>query len=144
MIETLGHGKYERDDFLITEILILKTLNFRIPKNYFIDFINCGLKYILPSINCIASRELYRQIKLSYKKSLFLNTERFNNILMTYTYIVYNTLTVMQDLITSMDPDVILANLSRLIRYYKLDIIIYRKRNLYLSNENDIVSGCKV
>jgi hypothetical protein len=40
LIKSVGHGKFTHEDILAAETLILKKLNFRIPKNNFLTFIN--------------------------------------------------------------------------------------------------------
>jgi hypothetical protein len=137
MMETLGQGKFERDDFLMTEILILKTLNFRIPKNYFVDFVNCTLKFILPSLTCIKSRELYRKIKDNYKKSLYQAFEK-NDVLMYYLSIIYNTIARSDKLF---DNALIIANLTKLAKFYKIRFntgIEYRRKTFLLNSRENI------
>jgi hypothetical protein len=144
LVETLGQGKFDRDDFLMTEVLILKTLGFRIPRNYFVDFVNCTLKLILPSLDCVASREMYIKIKENYKKSLYINNDRAD-VIRYYISIVYNTISLMDILTVKMNSVLIFANLSKLAKLYRINFQIASiyNNNLYITN-HEIISDCKV
>jgi len=93
LVQKIGQCKFEKDDYLMTEVLILKTLNFRIPQNYFIDFVNCVLKIILPTLECIISEDIYKNINTNYKLTLVnLDLLRKFDLLTIYISIIYYTI----------------------------------------------------
>ena len=73
--------------------LLNSKLNFKIPQNYFIDYVNCILKIILPTLECTFSEDIYKNIKMNYKLSLVnLDLLRNFDLLTIYISIIYYTI----------------------------------------------------
>jgi hypothetical protein len=91
----VGQNRFEKDDYLMTELLILKTINFKIPNNYFLDFVNCIMKIILPTINCKCSFFIYNYIKSNYIANLFDIGE--SDVIKKYFMIMYQSILVLKE-----------------------------------------------
>jgi hypothetical protein len=87
LLNTFTHNKFDRDDLLMTEILIFKTLSFRIPKNYFLNFINCVIAII--SSNSEYASKIYQNVKDVYKIMIYNPTYEKYDILISYLSVIY-------------------------------------------------------
>jgi hypothetical protein len=97
--DNLGQNKFEKDDYLMTELLILKTINFKIPRNYFLDFVNCIMRMILPTIGCACTDFIYNYIKNVYIIALHdLSSFRGTDVISNYFSIIYQSLLVMNSI----------------------------------------------
>jgi hypothetical protein len=123
IIGSLGHGKYEKDDFLMTELLILKTINFKIPKNYFLDFVNCTLKNILPSMSCYCTCYIYKLIKNCYTIASYdLCFFRETDLISLYFALIYQALLEMKDCCGNMNTiNAVLSRLNQSMKIYNIN-----------------------
>ena len=153
LVEKIGKGKFEKDDYLMTELLILKTLNFRIPQNFFIDFVNCILKIILPTLECIISEDIYKNIKMNYKLALVnLDLLRNFDLLTIYISIIYYTIAQGIYRNKRMIENTIVVKFNELLNYFNTsndeliyivtilsnyDYLIDSKKNNFPDNYND-------
>jgi len=71
IIEKVAHSKYSKNDLLATEMLILKKLNFQIPRNHFLDFSYTFSEIILSNKNVEFKTKFEAILKSTYKMSLF-------------------------------------------------------------------------
>lgn len=72
LLVRIGHNKFTKDDVLSTEMLILKKLRFKMPKNYFMDLLNLlMLKLKKTNELCQCYANMYSCAISLYKLSLY-------------------------------------------------------------------------
>ena len=59
------HSKFEKSDILGTEGLILKKLKFKIPREYFVNFLTLFLNFLFKNISPIFSDTIYENYKMA-------------------------------------------------------------------------------
>jgi hypothetical protein len=121
LLKAIVHGKFERDDLLMTELLILKTLNFRIPINYFLSFVNCLLGMILPTLDCVISNKIYKNIKSMYSMIKYdFQFEKYDKLLI-YTSLVYFGVSELE-MNSKMKFDEIIIKLTKCVKMYRVKL----------------------
>jgi hypothetical protein len=120
----VSKDKFCEKDIISTEILILKKINFHIPKNYFIDIATNILHLILPkSCSRTLSNIIFKSMKDTYKIFLFdINNSICNkdNHVTNYISIIYSALINVKQFLERLNPMEIISKLNLLIKKFQL------------------------
>jgi hypothetical protein len=119
LLKTFTNDKFDRDDLLMTEILILKTLNFKIPKNYFLNFLNCVIGIISPSLEYM--NEIYKRVKDVYKIMIYNSTYEKYDILLSYLSVIYYVIENLDLSSSIIYKDETICKFEKIVRKYRLN-----------------------
>jgi hypothetical protein len=91
-IEYVGQKKFDKDDYLMTELLILKTLAFKLPKNNFLDFAYCIMNLLFDANSCTC--KYYACFKEVYIRAI--SVREIDTISMFFS-IIYQTMVILRE-----------------------------------------------
>lgn len=80
VINKIGHNKFDKDSIINAESFVLKTINFKLPKNHFIDFISIFIETLIFNTeqnsnnqitHCDYKSMVFKMCKIVYKVTSF-------------------------------------------------------------------------
>jgi hypothetical protein len=61
LIEKIGHSKFSKEDILSSEMLILRKLNFLIPRNHFVNFSHSMVKMFICDEKSLGKQQIFNE-----------------------------------------------------------------------------------
>lgn len=117
LVNEVGHKKFSKYVIVQGEVTILKKLNFKLPKIFYLDFINNILHFTQNKDQSEYKQIIYEQSKLIFKFFIFNYTYKSINVISLYTAIFFYTLTQVDILTGSSNPITLNKFLHNITRF---------------------------
>lgn len=145
-VEKVAHNKYSKNLILSSEILILKLLKFKIPRNIFQDWIYPTINSLIKHENCFYKQILFSFACAQYKLSLydfFLIKNQSKQVL--YMSIFYSSLFQLKNYLKNFFQENLLENFIRKANIFEIRIksILICTQKLLKFNSSGFIKNYK-